>query len=451
VYRYLHSLNTLVSAIVTRERIVSETKKIFRERFENLLDRVGTYVVENGYVESEWRDSVELYYGVSHYHLPGTLTRIHFISEFITGYEEITEKNYLGYVTFRPVPVPKAALSRIRLKWEKASYVPEGEVSSSRLYVLSVDTVVNFPHRQIRYPAFRLYVQDGMVAVCAHADMLMVAKYMYKRFNFNHYRLREMVGNNPLGWNTNARDVPSEGLTITQMLEILSQNRYNPIALLFRSGRYNEQMEIIEYIDSFLESALPVILAFRQHVVLVVGHLCDERGRRFYLIADDSTYHLGTTFKKDARHTGMIESKELENILNQNDVYVIAPSFDRFYFHYPYLDLLLRRIRTKLGGKIGEKVFSRELLVDSGALKQFLYKHGDHSYAEVEMPHYVWYVEFYGGKRTQENLFAYMVLDASAHKFDQVGSIIQGGKEKGPLRDISHGMPQFSCLREIEE
>jgi len=62
------------------------------------------------------------------------------------------------------------------LRWEKASYVPKGEASSSRLYVLSIDTVVNFPHRQIRYPAFPLYVQDGMVAVCAHADMLMVAR-----------------------------------------------------------------------------------------------------------------------------------------------------------------------------------------------------------------------------------------------------------------------------------
>ncbi len=100
MYRYLHSLDALVSVIVSGERIVSETERMFRERFGNLPERVGTYVVENGYVEREWRDSVELYYGVSHYHLPGTLTRVHFVSEFIESYEEIDDENYLGYVTF---------------------------------------------------------------------------------------------------------------------------------------------------------------------------------------------------------------------------------------------------------------------------------------------------------------------------------------------------------------
>ena len=60
---------------------------------------------------------------------------------------------------------------------------------------MSVNTVVNLPHLSISYPSFPLYSQDGMVSICAHADLLMITKYMYKKYNFNNYKLKEIIEN----------------------------------------------------------------------------------------------------------------------------------------------------------------------------------------------------------------------------------------------------------------
>jgi hypothetical protein len=450
MYSLFHTLDALIGSLQEHEKLQKTLRSVFEERFGTIIECTGTFVLERDYIESEWRDSVELYYGLSHYRLEGTLYRIHFVSEWIVSFDEISSDNYLGYITYRPVPVPQVSVSRIRLRWMKSQFLSLEEAAQSRLYVLAVETVVNFPHTRIHYLSFPIYAQDAMVAVCAHADMLMIAKYMYKKFNFNHYRLKEMVGNNPLGWNTNARAVPSEGLTITQMLEILSQNRYNPTALLFRNGRYND-MSIIDYIDSFLESALPVILAFRQHVILVVGHLCDDQTSRHYIIADDSTYHLAGVFEGSKTHLDAVEAGRLNVILAQHDVYVITPSFDRFYFQYPYVQMQVRKIVEFLGRNASYSIKSREILVDSGTLKRFLYIHGDKSLAEVSMPHYVWYVEFYKGEKSVESLYAYTVLDATAHKYDHACVIRGSGGSVEPVRTVPKGLPQLSLLERIEE
>jgi hypothetical protein len=102
-----------------------------------------------------------------------------------------------------------------------------------------------------------------------------------------------------------------------------------------------------------------------------------------------------------------------------------------------------------LEGKPGEKVVTRELWIDPWIPKRFLCEYGNRTCAEIETFHDVWYVELYRERRDQANLFAYMVLDASAHKLDRIDSIIRGRDEAGPLGSIPKGMPQLSRLTKI--
>tara|TARA_R110002050_G_scaffold297442_1_gene458925 strand:- start:402 stop:1109 length:708 start_codon:yes stop_codon:yes gene_type:complete len=220
---------------------------------------------------------------------------------------------------------------------------------------------------------------------------------MYKKFNFNNYKLKDIIINNAIA--SKGRKIPSEGLTVSEMVEILKGNNYNPIITYYSHGKHNN-ISITEHIDSFLESGLPVIIAFECHVIIVIGHMHNEK--KHYVIADDSTYHLSKTFKQREAHVGIVSEEELlSRFSNLQTVFTIAPTLDRFYLHYPYLKLMVQNYYKNKIQETYEKtgftvnIITREILVESSKLKQFLYNCGDSSYTSIIMPHYVWYVEFY--------------------------------------------------------
>lgn len=423
-------------------------------RFLYFVDAAKTYLVED-YVENEWRDSYDLYYSKSSYSSCNSkVKRVHFITEEIDSYKGINENNYLGYINIRPIPIVNAVLSRIRLKCTSEAFSLSPD---TQYFCMSIYTTINLPHMSIKYKSFPLYSQDSMVAVCAHADILMISKYMYKKFNFNNYKLQELVKNDTFMYNTSGRSVPSGGLTIYQIIQILKANNYNPVAKLFNKGVYDEKVNIIQYIDSFLESALPVILAFGQHVIIIIGHTHNDNNERYYLIADDSTYHLTKSFETRKAHIETVSEKKLKDVFLENDIYIITPSFDRFYLQIPNLNLILEETKKTIIEKYFDKnekidILTREVLAESAKIKQFLYGCGDEEYDSVCMPHYVWYIEFYLNEKKLENLAFYMIIDASAHQYDRQYSIIKNKVHK-PLMTIKKTMlkevRQLSLLTKI--
>lgn len=427
-------------------------KKI-KTRFEYFVEISKSFLVED-YIENEWRDSYDLYYSKTNYKNCNNLVkRIHFVKTEIDDLKNITEENYIGYINLRPIP--QAQISRIRFKFTSLAFK---EYANENIYCLSIDTTVNLPHISISYPSFPLYSQDGMVSICAHADLLMISKYMYKKYNFNNYKLKEIIGNNIIA-NDNGRKIPSEGLNLLQILSILKSNNYNPISTRFINGLYNN-ITIFNYIDSFLESGLPVILAFNSHVILVIGHM--HNLKRHYVIADDSSYHVSRSFKKVEANVAIISQEELKEQFESCHVFVIAPSFDRFYLHYQHLELIINHQIEKLERQYNSlpelngntiKIKTREILVESSLLKQFLCKCGDNTFETIMMPHYVWYVEFYLSEVTESNFAHYLIIDASAHKSDRRFCIVND------INDISvscvqtkmKNKMQLSRLKKLEQ
>lgn len=67
------------------------------------------------------------------------------------------------------------------------------------------------------------------------------------------------------------------------------------------------------------------------------------------------------------------------------------------------------------------------------------------------MPHYVWYIEFYVNICSKNTLSHYMVVDASAHKYDRKYSIIKN-KDNNSISFANKSMickKQLSKLKEI--
>ena len=437
-YEYANSRQLLVQSIYIK--------------FDYFVKKTNTFVIED-YVENEWRDSCDLYYSRSSYKCANTVKRVHFITESIDDCKYITEENYIGYINLRPIPPPYSVLSRIRLKCTGEAFGLAGD--SNVFYCLAVDTVVNFPHTSIKYKSFPLYSQDSMVAVCAHADLLMVSKYMYKKFNFNNYTLKDIVNNDTTSFNLLGRRIPSEWLTINQMIDLLKRNNYNPIAPLFTNGVYGK-IDIIEYLDSFIESALPVIVAFAGHVMVVIGHVHNDKNEKHYIIADDSTHHLVNSFGTRPAHIELVSQKKLHDEFSKNNVYLITPSFDRFYLHFPYLYLIIQETKDIIKQRYFSKgatseLETREILVESSQVKQFLHECGDDSYEGIEMPHYIWYVEFYLNRK-ENSLVFYMLVDATAHKLDRIYSLIandQGQPIMTAKSAMKNEIKQLSLLTSI--
>jgi len=220
------------------------------------------------------------------------------------------------------------------------------------------------------------------------------------------------------------------------MINILKSNNYNHITTRFINAKYNN-ISIIEYIDSFIESALPIILAFNCHVIIVIGHMYNKNCKH-YVIADDSSYHIKNTFKQKEANVAIISEDDLKKHFYDDTVFTIAVTFDKFYFHYQYLKLIVDYHKQQSKNEFlnlkqtnnkelitNINILSRELLLESCEIKKFLYKCGDCTYNDVMMPHYVWYIEFYINEIKNNNLSQYMIIDASSHKYDKKYNIIK--------------------------
>lgn len=387
-------------------------------------NKIKTYIVEE-YIESEWLDIYVAYYAKDRNNLSNKTLRVHFISEDIDNVSKIKEVNYCGYLTLRPICDRALALSRIRLKYDLDYY------GTPNLYVINHKTVVSFPHLQIKYTSFPFFRQDGMVTVCAHADMHMLIKTMHNVHQFNYFGIANIL--NKLNSNT-GRDIPNEGLSIYDILSALKERGFNPMLSKFEKARYMEHeshsYSIFDFIDSMIESVLPVILAYDGHVIILAGasrHVNGELDK--YLVYDDSGHHLSTMVNEEGLednspyHTRLILKESIENILCKcDDCFVIVPTFKNLYYRYKYVSFHLSKFMEKmLDG--AEDIASRIVLVEANRLKLHLHSIGINKYDHILLPKHVWFIEIYD----IEGVKSIMLIDATAHQHSKLFPIIQAG------------------------
>ena len=126
-----------------------------------------------------------------------------------------------------------------------------------------------------------------------------------------------------------------------------------------------------------------------------------------------------------------IEEEKIREFLNsiykkeKEETYLIIPTFDRFYFRYPSLYILIHLVIKKYIEKNYEDVDIKRLkyktkLADSIKLKKEI-----EDIRAIDMPHYVWYIEWFDNLDT----IGYSIVDATAHKNDIYYSTIIKFKE----------------------
>ncbi|PKP57165.1 MAG: hypothetical protein CVT88_09265 [Candidatus Altiarchaeales archaeon HGW-Altiarchaeales-1] len=424
---------------------IDELKECFNEQFpyedavENLalelyikfgefiIEKVKTFIIEYPYIEKEWRELYSLHYCKTNYNKTSPFVyRIHLFDKEINGLEEITDddSSYMGCATIRPLPT--SFISKIILKKYRKFY---NLIENEDLYMITA----------------KYEVHIGTISVCAHADAMIISEIMHKRHEMTEISIERFISKIP--YSQRGREIPSIGLTIEHVENALMEN-----GCLIRaySSSYESPVsssktpkekceELLRTLDAHVESGLPCILGFANHVIVVAGHTIDknENDKFGYVIFDDSGHHIQKTFNNPfPLFSIVIPKKELEEELtsylgeSNNEIFLICPIFQRFYFPFESVEDEIECFQKEEGHS--KKLVPRILLVDSKNLHKFLentVKNDD--YKDVAFPHYVWYVEFYSEARGKEkNLEKILIIDASAHKNDKIYSIFYTNKNK---------------------
>lgn len=405
-------------------------------KIEIIRKNAGFFILEEEYTEREWKEMVSLHYINTSYKPRGSVVRIHF---FVN--EKIESDNYLGFVNLRPISEIDFSLSFIYPNWTVLAN-QKNRLGGDKIYVMTYKRQVHICGKELVINTFPFFKQDGVVTRCAHADIIMVTKYVRKSLGYKLVKLYDIVE----GPSLRSRQIPSEGFTVQQMVEVFSKAEIPVSVVDFNLNKSYFR----EWMDSYIESGIPVIIASRNHVFVIVGHTLDNKSDKKYLIYDDS----GEFFKeieddtisaiaeKNKNFVEIIEWKKIYNYLDvgsEHMSYMIVPEMEKFFVPFPYVKENIENFIKYILSKheyVTEgpgALRKRFLIVDNTKLKNFLStniqrieitpKENFENFMELSLPHYLWFCEVAARKKNGEEDILGFFADPTKHLRSTTGML----------------------------
>lgn len=159
------------------------------KRFLEYVKVSKTFIVEEKYIDKEWREEYSILYSFSSYEGISSLTkRLHFFRTQIADFEQVRKvdkTDYLGYVVFRPIP-PNRILKAMLKPVKETFGIEEG----ARFFMPLCKVATHIGAEEFQIEVFPFYSQDSMVTVCAHASMFMNCLYLSRRYGGSRPSLR---------------------------------------------------------------------------------------------------------------------------------------------------------------------------------------------------------------------------------------------------------------------
>jgi len=244
---------------------------------ENLLDlakeklKAETAVIEP-YISTDWNSEYSAIYSRTFPNIRMVCQRIHFFGKDIGegdlyDISKELEDAYLGYTVVRPLQAFRVGDTVLKSPCSIATKDGIELVHCQEKYDVSL-----LGHcLEVRGMPF--IQQDTTVAVCAEADLWMVARYLNKRGEIGRYRPAEITR---LANATITTGPGREGLFELQMMDALRQMGLNPVTLY-----PTDASEAKAFIYTCIESELPIITGIPGHVFVVIGHDYYQEHMRF--------------------------------------------------------------------------------------------------------------------------------------------------------------------------
>lgn len=228
---------------------------------------VKSILVETRYIDADWRSEHARFYSTTYRRYPSVAHRAHFFTEALPG--DIGDlssliDSYKGYTILRPLPSQPVGRTMIE---------PPPELAlGTRCEAIETVDVLGW-RMSVRGMPF--ISQDAQYLRCAHADLWMVLRHAYLRHQLGQ-RLPSEIHDATVGGVVVARQVPSGGLSVQQMMAGMSTLGLSPALLpLPQSQQESESLGLLGLfgiICRYVNSNITPIVSSDNHVWLVVGY-----------------------------------------------------------------------------------------------------------------------------------------------------------------------------------
>lgn len=407
----------------------------FKKIREYLKPVAKSVIIEFNYECKDYKNSYHNFYSKKFTEYKRKCSRLHFFDvdldiDKIWALDDNYAANYIGYIVLRPLD--RFSIGRTMLNPSLVG------VKDATLF--TCDNEVNLLGSKFKIEAFPFMGQDTDVTVCAHASIWMILRYFSQRYNYypeiRPFEIACLTKDVSLG-----RLLPSKGLTMSQISEIISNYGMHP-DLCIRN--YSKNFDKILYY--YIESGIPIIASVaNKHALAIFGHCTnlnfealieyDYKGFKYFNSADlingfvvnDDNY-LPYRYLLKKKTAG---DKVSEYHYSEIDSF-IAPLNEKIYLSAEEMETLALSIisHPTLGFKQHTKRFKDDKLI----LRMFLtssrrYKHFrrrnpvyagiEKFYIELPMPRFIWVVEISTvGKYREGKVVGEIIFDSTANKYD---------------------------------
>lgn len=271
-------------------------------------------LVEEDYIDVDYRNEFSNLYSKTFQDHGSLCTRLHFFGKRIKTIEDLRNFSvssetvgYLGFAVLRPVNVGKVGRTILRSHHEPAdAYYP----------LCTADFSAHLFGREFLIEnACPFISQDSMVMACAQSSIWMASLYLHKKFGFRRFLPYEITENASKSLSWLWRAVPTEGLTVFQMINALNNMGMSPILLSKPiekdypdKDQYlkdKKEWDPVDFIYSYVESRIPVLVSVPEHAVTVIGHTFNPHSARLKKKIEEKRREYADDLKK----TGSSEVK----------------------------------------------------------------------------------------------------------------------------------------------
>jgi len=239
---------------------------------KQLLDGfVRSVYIEHDYVDADYRDTYSHFYSKKFAHYPDRAIRLLFFSDPIAA-DDWSEpakfsNAFIGYSVIKPNRV--VSIGRTMIDPRRAN-VPPG-------FVIATKFVANLLGAELAVEGFPYMGQDTDVTICAHSALWSCLRYFLQRYpeypEIHPYEITQLTIDFSRG-----RLVPSRGLTMEQVTEILTRYGFHP--RFYDKPDLNHQVDFERLLYTYIESGIPVIVSLKLvdgsgHAIAGIGHSSD--------------------------------------------------------------------------------------------------------------------------------------------------------------------------------
>lgn len=229
--------------------------------------RVKGVLVETRYIDADWRSEHARFYSTTYVRYPSVAHRAHFFTKPLP--EDLGDlsglvKAYKGYTVLRPLPSQPVGRTMVE---------PPPELKSGTR--CEAEEHVDVLGWKMKVRGMPFISQDAQYLRCAHADLWMVLRHAYLRHQLGR-TLPAQVHDATMGGYIVGRQVPSEGLSVQQMLAGMSTLGLSPAILPLPQTKEDDatkgNLGLYAVLCRYVNSNISPIVSSGCHVWLIVGY-----------------------------------------------------------------------------------------------------------------------------------------------------------------------------------